>query len=86
MPPRPAAPPIGRLPRLSDLNTEGLTLSAEARETLLSLDLPAWHDELGSIAVYLDELGPRVPQALRRECERVAASLAAYEAVDPVDA
>ena len=78
--------PIGRLPRLSDLNTEGLTLSAEARETLLSLDLPAWHDELGSIAVYLDELGPRVPQALRRECERVAASLAAYEAVDPVDA
>ncbi len=78
--------PIGRLPRLSDLNTEGLALSAEARESLLALDLPAWHDELESVAVYLDELGPRVPPELRRECERVAASLAAYEAVDPVDA
>jgi phosphoenolpyruvate carboxykinase (GTP) len=67
--------PIGFLPRTADLDVSGLDLSPEAVHALFDLDLPGWQAELSAVSEYLDELGPRVPQALREECARVTVAL-----------
>ncbi|WP_240126551.1 phosphoenolpyruvate carboxykinase (GTP) [Thermomonas alba] len=67
--------PIGHLPRAEDLNLEGLTLSDEARAKLFGLDHAGWQAELASIEAYLDDYGPRLPQALRAEQQRIARAL-----------
>jgi phosphoenolpyruvate carboxykinase (GTP) len=71
-----SATPIGLLPASTDLDTDGLSLTDEARRALFELDRPGWKDEMSAIAAYLDELGDRVPQALRDECAQIAERLA----------
>ncbi len=67
--------PIGLLPRAADLDVEGLDLAASDLAMLLDVDLAGWQDELAGIGEYLDTFGPRLPAALRREQQRVAAAL-----------
>ncbi|WP_242111409.1 phosphoenolpyruvate carboxykinase (GTP) [Luteimonas aquatica] len=67
--------PIGALPRTTDLNLDGLDLSPEARQILLSVDRQGWRDEVASIGSYLDEYGARVPEALKAEQSRIAKNL-----------
>jgi phosphoenolpyruvate carboxykinase (GTP) len=69
--------PIGALPRESDLDLEGVRLSDEAREKLFGFDRDGWSREFASIADYLREYGPRMPQALHDEQRRIASSLSA---------
>ena len=68
--------PIGNLPLTSELNLDGLSLSEEARNKLFGLDRAGWQAEFASIGEYLDEYGPRLPQALHEEQQRIAARLA----------
>jgi phosphoenolpyruvate carboxykinase (GTP) len=68
--------PIGALPRLEDINLDGVRLSAEARDKLFGFDRQGWQAELESIGSYLDEYGPRMPGALRDEQQRIADALA----------
>jgi phosphoenolpyruvate carboxykinase (GTP) len=67
--------PIGLLPRGQDLNLEGLDLTAEAREKLFGFERDGWRTEFESIGAYLEEYGPRMPQALKDEQGRIAAEL-----------
>lgn len=67
--------PIGHLPQASDLNLDGVALDAEAQAKLFGFDLDGWRAEFDSIAGYLDEYGPRMPQALKDERGRIAAAL-----------
>lgn len=68
--------PIGHLPADGDLNLDGIELGDEAREKLFGFDRAAWAAEFAGIGHYLDEYGPRMPQALKDQQAGIAASLA----------
>ncbi|HRA02059.1 MAG TPA: phosphoenolpyruvate carboxykinase (GTP) [Thermomonas sp.] len=68
--------PIGHLPAEADLDLDGVALSDEAREKLFGYDQAGWQAEFAGIDEYLDEYGPRMPQALKDEQQQIAASLA----------
>ncbi len=68
--------PIGHLPAEGDLNLDGITLGEEARAKLFGFDHAGWQAEFASIGEYLDEYGPRMPQALKDEQQRIARDLA----------
>jgi phosphoenolpyruvate carboxykinase (GTP) len=68
--------PIGYLPAATDLNLDGIALSDEAKAKLFGFDHAGWQAEFGSIGDYLAEYGPRMPQALRDEQQRIATILA----------
>ena len=55
---------------------DGLDLSAEARDKLFGFEREGWRAEFESIGEYLDGYGPRMPQALKDEQQRIAATLA----------
>ncbi|RMH88604.1 phosphoenolpyruvate carboxykinase (GTP) [Lysobacter pythonis] len=67
--------PIGHLPKIEDVNLDGVELTPEAREKLFDYDREGWAHELASIGEYLDEYGARMPEALRDEQRRTATAL-----------
>ncbi|MEO8010235.1 MAG: phosphoenolpyruvate carboxykinase (GTP) [Dokdonella sp.] len=67
--------PIGLVPGADDLNLEGIHVAREAVRELLDVDTPGWVDELASIGSYLQEFGPRMPQALHDEQQRICKRL-----------
>jgi phosphoenolpyruvate carboxykinase (GTP) len=69
--------PIGNLPKDGDLNLDGIALSDEARTKLFGYDRNGWQAEFASIGDYLREYGPRMPDALIDEQQRIASALGA---------
>ena len=67
--------PIGALPRAEDLNLDGVALGDEARAKLFGFDRAGWQAEFASIGEFLDEYGPRMPEALKAEQARILAEL-----------
>ncbi len=67
--------PIGHLPHAENLNLDGVALSAEAREKLFGYEREGWAREFASIGEYLEEYGPRMPEALKAEQQRIAEAL-----------
>ncbi|WP_181156641.1 phosphoenolpyruvate carboxykinase (GTP) [Microbacterium sp. MYb66] len=59
--------PIGRLPRVEDLNLDGLDLPAADLDELFSVDAEAWKTEADLTEEFYDTFGDRVPAALRAE-------------------
>lgn len=68
--------PIGHLPRMEDVNLDGVALSAEAREKLFGYDRAGWAHEFASIGEYLEEYGARMPARLNEERRRISDALA----------
>ncbi len=68
--------PIGYLPKPGDIDTEGLDIDAQTMESLTAVDIDGWSQEMASIGEYLESYGERLPAALRRERDRIAAQLA----------
>jgi phosphoenolpyruvate carboxykinase (GTP) len=69
--------PIGFVPRTEDIDTQGLNVDRATLETLLSVDLGAWRQEIDAIGKYLDDFGARVPAKLRDEQRAAARRLGA---------
>jgi phosphoenolpyruvate carboxykinase (GTP) len=69
--------PIGWLPRPEDLNTRGLSISADAMRDLLTVDPAQWRKEVTDLRAYFGQYGDRVPAALLRELDGVGARLRA---------
>jgi phosphoenolpyruvate carboxykinase (GTP) len=67
--------PIGNLPKDGDLNLDGIALSDEARSKLFGYDRGGWQAEFASIGDYLSGYGPRMPEALLDEQQRIASAL-----------
>ncbi len=67
--------PIGHLPAAGDLNLDGVDLSEEASAKLFGLDRAGWQAEFANLGEYLAEYGPRLPQALLDEQQRIAQML-----------
>ncbi|MGH8260262.1 MAG: phosphoenolpyruvate carboxykinase domain-containing protein, partial [Steroidobacteraceae bacterium] len=61
--------PIGRLPQVKDLNTNGLAASPESLRELLSVDPALWRQETAAIREYFARYGARLPAELLRELE-----------------
>ncbi|HUP87132.1 MAG TPA: phosphoenolpyruvate carboxykinase (GTP) [Acidimicrobiales bacterium] len=59
--------PIGLLPTREALPTDGLDLPESAWDRLLKVDADEWRSEIPSIEEHFDEIGDRLPQALRDE-------------------
>ena len=68
--------PIGLVPTPADLNTDGLDLSAEDLELLLTVDEEAVKAELPQIEASLDEYGDHLPEAVRGQLEALKSKLA----------
>nr|WP_309064767.1 phosphoenolpyruvate carboxykinase (GTP) [Microbacterium sp.] len=61
--------PIGRLPRIEDLNLDGLDIPEEDLAELFSIDVDAWQREADSTEEFYGIFGDRLPAALRSELE-----------------
>ena len=66
---------IGWLPERGAINLDGVALPDGVLDALLEIDPAAWKAEMDSVQQSLEELGERVPQALREECRRTGAAL-----------
>ncbi len=63
--------PIGLLPNPEDIDVNGLDVTEDTMETLLTVDAGQWQAEMQSVAEYLDEFGERLPDELRQEHQRI---------------
>jgi phosphoenolpyruvate carboxykinase (GTP) len=67
--------PIGYVPRASDLNTKGLSVSDESLKALLSVDPTLWKKEVVEIRAYLEKYGKRLPGEMLEELKGTEARL-----------
>jgi phosphoenolpyruvate carboxykinase (GTP) len=67
--------PIGYVPAKSSLDLNNLTLSDEALETLLGVDLDVWTEEASLVPAHYDKFGDRLPPRLHQEHEALLARL-----------
>jgi phosphoenolpyruvate carboxykinase (GTP) len=70
-----AESPIGNLPLLQDLNTQGLDVSQDALAALLSVDPVLWRKEVADIRAYLTQYADRLPAALIAELDKTERAL-----------
>src|SRR5690606_18063924 len=68
--------PIGYLPRVEDLDTQGLNVSGDALRELLTVDPALWRKEASDMRAYLAQFGNRVPKELVAELEKMEQRLA----------
>ena len=67
--------PIGFLPKVEDIDINGIDVSSETMEALLSVDPALWEQETAAISEYFAEFGDRIPQTLLSELEKIASAL-----------
>jgi len=69
--------PIGRLPALTDLDTEGLNLTPEKLKKLLNVDIEGWLAEIPLIREHFAKFGSHLPEGLKKEVDDLEARLKA---------
>ncbi|MGD9734023.1 MAG: phosphoenolpyruvate carboxykinase (GTP) [Solirubrobacterales bacterium] len=66
---------IGRLPTPGDVKTEGLEISAETMQDLLSVDTELLRDQLPQVKAHLAQFGERLPAQLEQQLAALEARL-----------
>ncbi|MEL7187108.1 MAG: phosphoenolpyruvate carboxykinase (GTP), partial [Pseudomonadota bacterium] len=66
---------IGYLPKPDDIDITDLDITAENLNALTSIDADQWRAEMQAVGEYLESYGERLPRALKRQQERIAAEL-----------
>jgi phosphoenolpyruvate carboxykinase (GTP) len=66
--------PVGIIPTKEELNLEGVDITPEDLETILSIDVERWRQELGFRQAHLEQF-PSMPEAIWEAHRRVAAAL-----------
>jgi phosphoenolpyruvate carboxykinase (GTP) len=61
--------PVGLLPAEGEINTEGLDISAEAMQELLSVDLDLVKEQLPQVKAHLAEFGNKLPAEVSAQLE-----------------
>ena len=69
--------PIGRLPRIEDLNLDGLDIPQADLDELFDVDTAAWTAEADSTEEFYGIFGDRLPAALRSELDALRYRLSA---------
>jgi len=67
--------PIGNLPRIDDLNLDGLNLAEGALDELFRVDNAEWRREEAAVGEYLAGYDTHLPEALKAEHQRIIDSL-----------
>ena len=67
--------PIGILPKQGSLELDGIIMSVEAHESLLSFDAEGWFKEFEELERFFDELGETLPERLHIERKRISGML-----------
>ena len=67
--------PIGFLPNVEDIDINGLDVSTETMQALLSVDPAKWEEETAAIGEYFEEFGDRMPQAILAELAKISSAL-----------
>ncbi len=67
--------PIGNLPEIDSLNTEGLDLTKEELQKLLEVDLGQWLEETQELEEYYKKFEPKLPKEIKEELESLKARL-----------
>ncbi len=70
----------GRLPKLADLNVEGLDITEEKLEELFHVDPEAWSEECDLTEEYFLKFGEKLPPALMNELHHIRTRIAAERA------
>jgi len=65
--------PIGYVPRPEDLDTEGMEISADAMQELLSVKSDEWQKELEGQQKFFETLGEDLPPEMNAQRDKVAA-------------
>jgi phosphoenolpyruvate carboxykinase (GTP) len=68
--------PIGRVPTVAALDTEGLDLPRSTLERLLEVDAEAWRAEIGHLEEHYERFGDRLPVELRDQLDELEKRLA----------
>ncbi len=58
--------PIGLMPRMEDLNMEGLTLPAGVMDKLFEIDKGEWQKEAEQVETFYAQFGDKLPTALKK--------------------
>jgi len=67
--------PIGNVPTPGSLDLSGLDLDPEVVEQLLRVDAEEWGTELSLIQAHYDNIGSRLPEALKDQLDELASRL-----------
>jgi phosphoenolpyruvate carboxykinase (GTP) len=67
--------PIGHVPTREALDTEGLSMSADALEAALAVDVEEWKDEIPQITEWFEKFGENLPTVLWTELDGLKARL-----------
>jgi len=67
--------PIGLLPRLEDLDLQGLDIPPEDMRELLRVDGDGWRGELEDMERHLAQFGDRLPKRLSEQLRKLQARL-----------
>ena len=67
--------PIGYLPKVDDININGLDLSKETIEELLTVDNDTWAKEAESIEEFYKKFGDKLPKELKNQLETLKNNL-----------
>ncbi len=69
--------PIGRLPKVEDLDVAGLSLTDDQLKLLLTVDSDVWREEAALIPAAYEKFGERLPKELWGQYEALVSRLAA---------
>jgi phosphoenolpyruvate carboxykinase (GTP) len=67
--------PIGHVPTRESLDTDGLSMSADALEAALAVDVEEWKDEIPQITEWFEKFGENLPTVLWTELDGLKARL-----------
>ena len=67
--------PLGYQPGLHDLNLDGLDISAQAIEKLLTVNPDDWKEDLESQRAFFKEIGDKLPSEIQAEHDRLRSRL-----------
>ncbi len=70
--------PIGFIPKAEDINREGLDVSEEILNDLLTIDIESWIDDVVSIEEFYNKIGDRLPKELNEELNVLKENLNNY--------
>ncbi|MBJ90479.1 MAG: phosphoenolpyruvate carboxykinase (GTP) [Woeseia sp.] len=67
--------PIGYLPKKGEIDTDGLDVTDQTMQELLSVNVEQWKIEMDSVGEYLHSYGERLPEDLKNEYDELVAKL-----------
>ncbi len=70
--------PIGFIPKAEDISREGLDVSEEILNDLLTIDIESWSDDVVSIEEFYNKIGDRLPKELNEELNVLKENLNNY--------